>query len=326
MRQWLMLRLIPRYPRKADARAITERLRDEGYAVTKRTVERDLQTLSGKFPLAIDDREKPYGWSWSKAAPNFDIPCMAPAEALTFMLAREHLRPFFPAPLLANLENYFRQAEGTLNSAEKFWSLAHWTEKVAAVPPMQPLLSPKCDETVVAAIHEGVLQERQLQVRYRSRAAGGVKDYRLHPLGLVLRGVVTYLVAVSDPFDDPRSFALHRFVKAEVLDAPRSKLKGFNLARFIAAGAFGFEESGPIRVALRFTAPAAEHLRETPLSKDQTISNPENGKVTVTATVLDTQQFRWWLFGFSDEVEVLRPTELRTFMAQQLRSAAAAYE
>jgi predicted DNA-binding transcriptional regulator YafY len=142
----------------------------------------------------------------------------------------------------------------------------------------------------------------------------------------VLRGVVTYLVAVNDPFDDRCSFAPHQIVSAEVLDLPRGKPEGFNLACFIAAGAFGFEESGPIRFALRFYAAAAEHLRETPLSKDQASSNPEDGKVTFTATVLDTQQLRWWLLGFDDEVEVLKPATLRKAVAAHIRNAADAYE
>ena len=316
LRQWLMLRLIPRFPRKADARAITERLCAEGYEVSKRTVERDLQMLSDKFPLVLDDREKPYGWSWSKEAQNFDIPGMAPTEALTFVLAREHLRPFFPVPLLANLESYFRLAEATLSKAEQLWSLAHWTGKVAAVPPTQPLLSPACDDSVVNVVHEAILHERQLQVRYRSRTAGEVREYRLHPLGLVLRGAVTYLVATVDPFDDPRSFALHRIEQAELLDQPRQMPAGFTLAGFIASGAFGFEQSGEIRLVLRFQAEAAEHLKETPLSADQQLSEPVEGKVTVRATVLDTQQLRWWILGFGEMVEVMAPARLHHAFAR----------
>lgn len=324
-RQWLTLRFIPRYPRKIEAKIITEKLIAEGYQVTKRTVERDLQALAAKFPLALDDREKPYGWSWDKDAPNFDVPGMSPVEALTFMLAREHLRPFFPASYLAALSPYFKQAEVTLNGAEQLSSLADWAGKIANVPPVQPLLSPHYSQSAVHVVHDAVLREHQLQVSYRSRAAGATKNYRLHPLGLVLRGVVTYLVATIDPHDDPRSFALHRIEAAEILDPPRIVPAGFNLTAFIASGAFGFEQSGEITVALRFKAPAAEHLKETPLSADQQISDPVDGKVTVTASVLDTQQLRWWLLGFGSHVEVIGPESLRQEVLTELQCCSENY-
>jgi predicted DNA-binding transcriptional regulator YafY len=325
LRQWLMLRLIPRHPRKAEAREITERLHAEGYDVSKRTVERDLRMLSEKFPLLSDDREKPYGWSWKRDAPNLDVPGMSPSEALTFMLAKEHLKPFFPAPMLALMAPYFDQAALTLGKADSLWARSRWTEKIAAVPPVQPLMPPQYHAAAVDAVHEALLHERQIQVRYQSRAAGAVKEYQLHPLGIVLRGAVTYLVATIDPHDNPRSFALHRIEAGTVLESPRLVPQGFSLQEFIAQGAFGFQQSGNIRIILRFAAAAAEHLRETPISTDQVVTEPRNGMVTVTAMVLDTQQLRWWILGFGGMVEVISPVKLRREFRETAEKMAAAY-
>lgn len=311
LRQWLMLSVIPRYPNKKSARQIMEQLCAEGYEVTKRTVERDLLSLSTSFPLVSDEREKPYGWSWERSAPAFNLPGMSPAEALTFMLAQAHLREFFPSTLLDQLRPYFQLAETTLTRVEKLSSLAHWTEKIAAVHTTQPLIPPTVPEEIQRAVHEGLLHERQLQVVYRSRAAGETKEYRIHPLGIVLRGAVTYLVCTLFDYPDPRSLALHRIETATVLDEARHRPEGFSLKSFIAKGAFGFEENGDIKLVVRFMKHSAEHLRETPLSQDQVIGPEQDGWVTVTATVLDTQQLRWWLLGFGDQVEVLEPGNLR---------------
>ena len=65
-RQWLMLQWIPRHPQRTTARDLAERLAAEGYDVSKRTVERDLDSLSAAFPLVADEREKPFGWSWQR--------------------------------------------------------------------------------------------------------------------------------------------------------------------------------------------------------------------------------------------------------------------
>ena len=68
LRQWAMLRLVPRYPAKVDTTSLQRALEDEGFPTTARTIQRDLQTLSGLFPLMVDEREKPFGWSWAKSA------------------------------------------------------------------------------------------------------------------------------------------------------------------------------------------------------------------------------------------------------------------
>jgi len=326
LRQWQMLRMMPRYPRKIEARELMVRLYAEGYEVTKRTVERDLLLLSERFPLQVDDRDKPYGWSWQKDAATMDVPGMSPTEALTFMLAKEHLKSYFPMQMLSQLEPYFKQADLVLGKAERMPAFSHWTEKVASVVPTQPLIPPECSQEVLTVIHEALLNEYQLQVGYQSRSAGELRDYRLHPLGIVLRGAITYLVATIDPYDDPRVFALHRVTKAEKLDSSCKIPKGFTLPDYVSKGTFGFEQYGEIQTVLRFDAAAAEHLKESPLAKDQQMSEPENGKTTVCATVIDNQQLRWWIMGFGDMVEVLEPSGLRNAIAEAARGMAQLYQ
>jgi predicted DNA-binding transcriptional regulator YafY len=46
-----MLRMLPRAPRKIDTATIERMLRDEGYSVTRRTIQRDLHQLARSFPL-----------------------------------------------------------------------------------------------------------------------------------------------------------------------------------------------------------------------------------------------------------------------------------
>jgi predicted DNA-binding transcriptional regulator YafY len=109
-----MLQWIPRHPRKTTARELAERLRVEGHAVSKRTVERDLADLSDAFPIVVDERDKPFGWNWHKDAPQFSVPGMSPLQALVLNLAHSHLESLLPAHLLQPLEPYFQQAHTTL--------------------------------------------------------------------------------------------------------------------------------------------------------------------------------------------------------------------
>jgi hypothetical protein len=73
LRQWSMLRHIPRIPRKTSAPMLLTRLEDDGFKTTLRTIQRDLNLLAISFPLQSDDA-KPQGWSWSKDSLQFDLP------------------------------------------------------------------------------------------------------------------------------------------------------------------------------------------------------------------------------------------------------------
>lgn len=96
LRQWAMLKCIPQHPRQITARELTERLESEGFEMSKRTVERDLLSLSEIFPLISNERSRPYGWSWNKDAEAFALPAMSPLQALTLELAHDHLVTLLP--------------------------------------------------------------------------------------------------------------------------------------------------------------------------------------------------------------------------------------
>jgi predicted DNA-binding transcriptional regulator YafY len=61
------------------------------------------------------------------------------------------------------------------------------------------------------------------------------------------------------------------------------------------------------------------------LSNDQTLAPVSNAQTRVVATVSDTPQLRWWLLGFGDGVEVLKPAALRRELAEIARKMARRY-
>lgn len=68
LRLLTMLRYIPVHPQQVTAKELTERLEADRFEVSKRTVERDLHSLSVIFSLYSNERSRPFGWSWSKQA------------------------------------------------------------------------------------------------------------------------------------------------------------------------------------------------------------------------------------------------------------------
>jgi predicted DNA-binding transcriptional regulator YafY len=324
-RQWEILRCLPRYPSKIDARSIQDRLQRAGFKATKRTIERDLQNLSGIFPLTADEREKPYGWSWEKNAPVLDVPGLTASQALAFALVSRFLSPLLPGSVLSELEQYFALAEKTLSSVPRSRGKPAWSEKVRTVFPAQTLLPPKIKLEAQRTLYEALLLNRQVKIVYHKRGAKGPVEYTVHPLGIVQRGPVFYLVCTLFHYQDVLLLALHRVLSAVLMDEEAIRPKDFELDSYVHSGALDFGAGKKIRLEALFVEQAAEHLHETPLSDDQTITPAGDGWVKVAATVNDTPQLAWWLLAFGEQIEVLKPASLRKDMATSAAAMAKNY-
>ena len=68
LRLLTMLRHIPQLPKYITAKDLLGRLESDNFKVSKRTVERDLLSLSEIFSLVSNERSTPYEWSWIKEA------------------------------------------------------------------------------------------------------------------------------------------------------------------------------------------------------------------------------------------------------------------
>jgi predicted DNA-binding transcriptional regulator YafY len=314
LRQWQLLRAIPRAPKKADVATLLKRLESAGHPVTKRTLQRDLVMLSDVFPLQSDG-ESPgvsRGWSWQADAPAFDLPTMDGPEALTMKLVERFIPNLMPPMFRDYLQPYFRRAENLL-ALESHADHQRWLNNVRVVPREMPLLAPETDPAVVTVVYQAFLKGHRFTAEYKARSVDGdgPKTYEVNPLGIVARGTLVYLICTLWDYEDVRQLVLHRFNSASLLDKPATRPEGFDIDRYIESGEFQLPVGPMIRLEAIFERGAAAHLYETPLSPDQVIDDVDSERVRVTATVRDSGQLEWWLLGFGRRVEVVGPEGLR---------------
>lgn len=323
-RQWEMLKLLPPRAPGITAAELTGKLGDLGYDVTKRTVERDLNELSRLFGFTCNDKGMPYGWHWVEGA-SLNIPGVSLGDALSLRLVEDQLRPLLPSALLRALEPRLQQARDKLAELAPSNAQARWAGKVRTVPASLPLLPPQVMPGVLDAIQEALLGDRQVQVHYQRAGETEATLYTLHPLALVQRGPVSYLVATAFDYHDIRTYAVHRMRSAEVLEQAAQASTGFDLDAHIASGALQFGAGQAIRLKARIDMALAQILRETPLSEDQTLGQARKGFCALTATVQDTWQLRWWLLSHANQAVVLSPAALRADLLLRIAEAAELY-
>jgi predicted DNA-binding transcriptional regulator YafY len=308
LRQWALLRLLPRYPRKSAVTDLLQSLNRLGFETTIRTIQRDLNALALSFPVVADDA-KPQGWSWAKDAPQLNFPDHDQQTAVNFLVARMHLDKMLPKNSLSYLKPWFKAADEALNTQGV--STGHLNDKIRISSRSYQLQPPNIDPEVLDGMYDALLKEKCLQLTYSSRSKDQSKAYVVHPLAIVIIDAVSYLVVIFEGHTDIRHLAAQRISKISLLDQPRTMPDNFNLDEYIAGGGFGFSQGGlDLNLKFRLKTIWVKHLEETPMTSDQKLTPLKDGWTLVEATVPNTSQVRWWLRGFGSDLIVDAPSQL----------------
>ena len=322
-----LLTYIPKYPAKRSLSNFKEHLESLGYEVTDRTIQRDLLKLEKYFPLLCDDRNPPYGWSWQEDAKEINLSAMDKVEALSLSLAEKYLEPLMPIENYERIRNLFDRANNTLESSEQS-QLKKWRDRVRVLPQSQRLEPPLINQEVQSNIYDALLNGEQLDVQYLKANSKLAKKRTINPLGIVLMGIVHRLICTMDPdFKIIRHLPLHRFKTANANGETSIEPENFDIDDYLDKESLSFlRTEKKIKIELLFRGNTGFHLSETPVSKDQKYKEEKNGKIRISGTVADTEQLRWWILGFGENVEVIKPKILRDEISKRIKLASAIYK
>lgn len=301
-----LLRLIPREPGRIATTTLLEKLKDIGFSVSLRTVQRDLDRLSIPFALLRDESSPSFRWSLSDKAP-IDLSAMDTPTALALYLAESHLQSLLPQSVLDQLGPQFRMARDYLDNLENN-GLAHWARKVRAIPNGKSLQPAKIDTHVWSQTSTALLERKQLQIVYLSRSKAELKKLLIHPAGLVSRHSISYLIGSVDGYDDLRQFALHRIQHAECLDTVAHTHDDFEIDNYIRQDLNTTAPIEQVELVADVSPQIAWLFSETPLSPEQSLEQlPDSDWQRLRAIVPDDQETRWWVFGLGENVRVRDP-------------------
>ena len=323
MRQWMMLRAIPRHPRRIDAPTIHAMLGDWGISVSLRTIQRDLNALAETFPLDFDE-SKPQGWCWREGASQLEVPSMDVHAALTFNLVEQYMKNMLPRSTLSHMAPWFDAAQGVASSQAS--SVTKWRDKLRVIPHTLNKVPAPIDPDIQATIYNGLLSDQQLLVTYRAITTGKeAKTYPIHPLGLVVMEQVVYLVCTVKDYQDARFLALHRIDSAVLMDTPATPPAGFDIDEFILRE-FGIRlGKDSFKLILRIRGVLAKYLAETPVAPDQSMSQIDDIWTRVEVAVQDTIQLRTWLRSLGPDAVIEKPDFLRKVLSEEFKTLASYY-
>lgn len=310
-RQWTMLRAIPVYPSTKSTTQIKQELEQSGFSTTNRTIQRDLDKLSSLFGFTNEEQGRSFLWFWPRETAVPSLPALDPATALIFSLSRQTIFQQFPNVVTDKLAHWFRAADETLTTLEQN-KYSGWKNKVATVDVSPNRLEPGTSFNVQHMVYEALWYDQPLKIKYQKRNCSSSIEYKTQPLGIVSFRSSIYLVA--DYGTGAKNFLVNRILDASLLPKDSvSFLPNFKLDAYLKTNSlFQITPTETISLKIRMTEFVAQSVMERPLSNDQTISAADgSGYVEISATCVLSNELRWWLQGYGDNVEILAPYSLR---------------
>ena len=183
----------------------------------------------------------------------------------------------------------------------------------------------------LAGIQEAVLHDRTLHITYRKHN-GEIIERLIHPLGLVAKAAIWYLVASNDAHPDQlRVYRVSRMRAVALGAQPSVRPPAFNLADYWATWSAEFSASLPrYTVTLRADATVAPLLPQLlgewihSVLAQSAQPNPD-GSLHFTLTFESLEHARTRILGFGPVVEVIEPPELRRSVIAFAQDIAAYY-
>jgi predicted DNA-binding transcriptional regulator YafY len=276
------------------------------FEVSRRTIYRDMDALSGAGVPVLAERGNGGGWNLLDGYQT-NLTGLNQAEIQTL---------FLPVPdrLLADL--------GLDRASE-----AAFIKLLTALPSMQRRDAEyirqrihidvsggeRTDEDVsfLPILQEAVWQERRLKLRYHL-STGPLVEPLLEPLGLVAKGSVWYLVASFDQAINV--YRVSRIIEATMIDQPVRRPDNFDLARFWVESSVKYQANRPrYPVRARVAAAVWAQIRQRLcwyISQENS-SAGRGGWLEVDFEFESAEEACGFLLSFGSMVEILTPVSLR---------------
>jgi len=129
-RQWKILDLLTDGGAWKTVQNVHDELREAGFKVHLRTIQRDLRGLPFQFPdLEVNEGMKPYGWRWRKGSKQLLFNKMDAHTALSFYLMEQHISTMLPPATLDVISPHFATARRVLDGRTSVRGVQDWCKR-----------------------------------------------------------------------------------------------------------------------------------------------------------------------------------------------------
>ncbi len=290
--------------------------------VSRRSIFRDLDLLrQSGVPVAYDESRQCYRIPGACLLPPTNF---TPEEALALLVVCHELGDGGGLPFLGPARSAAVKLESTLPARlrDQLRNVIN-SVHIQAVP-NNPLEGRR---PVYEQLLEAIASRRNVRIRYNSLHERKEISTRLSPYRMFFSRRSWYVVGRSSLHRAKRTFNLARVLKIEPLDDHFQVPRGFSVERYLRNAWHMIPERGRDReVLVRFSKLVAQNVAEVRWHKTQRLEFRKDGTLDFHATVSGLNEISWWILGYGDQAEALRPPELRKLIAGRARRMTEKYE
>jgi predicted DNA-binding transcriptional regulator YafY len=174
---------------------------------------------------------------------------------------------------------------------------------------------------ILKAIQLALIENRQLGGDYASPYKTKPVKLTLHPIRLCLVNQAWYLIAMSADNEQPKTYRVQRFKTLKRLDVVSLVPADFSVRDYFGNAWGVYRGQKSYDVEIQFNSEAAPLVCETTWhATQQVVGRGKDGSVTLTFKVDGLDEILWWVLGWSGRARVIKPTELRTMVVEQLQA------
>lgn len=310
---WALARLRSGRPLKATDLAAE-------FEVNVRTAYRDLDFLRDEWRVPLEFDRAKGSYLLTEEVTGLPPVALSQGELVALYFAEKVLAQYRGTPFERDLESAFRKIQELLPQEVRV-SPAKLDDFLSFDP--GPLHTP--DAEAFRSVLGALRLRRRLVIRYRSLSSDRTTDRRVHPYHVFNHRGDWYLAAWDEGRKEVRIFALHRVRRAMPTTGSYELPAEFNFRRYMS-DAFGVQKGGKAApVSIRFAPRQARWIRERRWHRSARVQEGLDGSLVLNLRVAETSEIVRFVLQFGHEAEVLEPPSLRAAVAEELRSALAAY-
>jgi proteasome accessory factor B len=289
--------------------------------VGRRTIFRDLESLrEAGVPLEFDREAQRF--SIAKA---FFLPPMnfTAQESLALLALAAEIGRYKQLPFCDAIYTAAMKLEGNLPAPLRR-EVRRMTKSIRFRLDKVAHLSGKAG--IYEQLVEAIKKRHAVEIHYDSFTEWETIATKLRPYQLLFSRRSWYIIGRSSLHREVRIFNVARILTLKQLDESFTFPKSFDVAEYLGnAWHLIRDGSQDSHIVLRFKPLVAGNVAEVIWHKTQRLRFLDDGSLEFRATVSGLNEIAWWILGYGDQAEVIRPARLRRLIAQRARNMAAMY-
>ncbi|MCA9070200.1 MAG: YafY family transcriptional regulator [Planctomycetaceae bacterium] len=173
---------------------------------------------------------------------------------------------------------------------------------------------------------DALMKRQQVEIQYRRPLESEPLKIRICPYHVLFKQRSWYVIGRSLTHNQVRTFNMGRISHVKGLDANYKIPRSFRLSRYLGNAWSLIRETGDSHdVVIRFQPMVAQNVAEVQWHKTQKLDWRPDGTLDFHANVEGLTEIAWWILGYGDQAEVLKPKKLRQQIQQRIESMRQVY-